>query len=1293
MPSIEDLKQFNQQLIQTGEEDRIKAERGEEVEILDPPSPEQAQALASRNRLRVRKNPNAPETGAADSSGKAESSEDREPSATPEGEENPSMDDFLSSTLGGGEDQASEDGGQSPDFDFGDLFASDDGGSESDELDLDALGLTDAPEQADSPGEDEQSLLDDFLNDFAPQEDEDLEEAPSQDENFFDQGDEIPGGRVEPGGQSTEPGEQFSEPGEATEPPDQQTEPDQPSAETGFPDFTDLETGPEPDTDIDFGAGTEGEAGTEIPDFADLEEGSAPDSDDGFDIPDFADLDMDTEGAATPPDFSDQEALEDLGTGESSEESEFSIPEDLASQEDLDSGLDVGGPDDGFDFGSDADLDFSGADFEADLDSLEADMPTEDDAEQGAPPQEIGEPAPSEDDLDSFGDLDEPSELPDDLADLDDFAESPDDLEDLSDLADLEESPEPPDDLADLSDLDQDDQTPETAGDLDDLSDLADLDQAGFGTDDFTADDFGSDDFGNGDFGAADFGESEGPGELGEPGEASLDDSFAQESPQEPPDFDDAFGAEGFGGDEEFSDEFSMGDFGAEFGILDDEQSLLGDEEVSVPGEQPLPDEELGMATSSDEAQGFGISDDEFGALKSTLAVLPLNLKLATAEALTKQDLPFEGQKALIQALVAGESAKKIAAHVNKLTGRRIQVPRGYEKKTGEEFAREQQTFAYQFREKIWPVIRISALITLAVGFLGFVGYRYVYEPLYAASLYDQGIQNIQADQYPRANLLFGRAFTIWPDEGRFLQYAQEFSGKRQYSLAQEKYRQAIEYNPENRTAILEYADFAAYTLRDYQESIDTLSILLNKSKNDFDPLLAYGDVYMEWARYTREPQPKEERYDEARFAYVRLTNVYGQTDQLLYRLMLYFIRTDNLPGAFELHKVFALDPRASVNPRIYAELGGFYVDRHLSGERNPFEGREISTEERLLLTLPDLLEEAQEVLQAAIEQDPRIPEAHYNLSRVFAEQGKYDLELQALNSAETLFSQTRENRPLNQFEAAQEIDTHTRLGVSYQRTGNNLSAEQYYRQAAALYERARDNAWVQPAHDYGKIYANLGDLYYYQGNDYPAALQFFLQARQNGFGQSELPEMTLLRRDLSYKIGYIYYLQEEFTDALDYFNQAEGSTLTRNNNLLYAKANTYYQQGNYPAAVAHYRILANRLVQERDRISTFLVQEDSTHRGLIDFTIRTYNNLGAALHHLALMAGPQRGQHQVEAQYYFSKATELSENLNRDLDTAVRADTRSVAYLNLRSVLVPGFEDQVLLDPDLRKDLQAEVF
>jgi tetratricopeptide (TPR) repeat protein len=511
--------------------------------------------------------------------------------------------------------------------------------------------------------------------------------------------------------------------------------------------------------------------------------------------------------------------------------------------------------------------------------------------------------------------------------------------------------------------------------------------------------------------------------------------------------------------------------------------------------------------------------------------------------------------------------------------------------------------------------------------------------------------------------------------------------------LAQEKYQQAIRYNPENRGAILEYSDFAAYTLRDYQESIDTLNILLNKNKNDFDPVLAYGDVHMEWARYTQEPALQTSLYDEARFAYVRLTNMYGQTDELLYRLMLYFVRTDNLPGAFELHKIFELDPRATVEPKIFAELGGFYIDRHLSGERNPFDSGDITTEERLLLTLPDLLEEAQRVLQAAIEQNPRLPEAHYNLARVFAEQGRYDQELRALRSAEILYRELRENRPPSQFEAAQEIDTYTRLGESYRRTRNNLSAEEAYRRAASLYEQARDNNWVSPHHDYGRIYANLADLYYYEGNDYSAALEFYQQAKANGYGQANRPEMSLLLRSLNYKIGFIHYVQEDFDQAIEAFNEAEGPSLTRNNNLMYAKANSLYQQGNYPPAAALYQILASRLVQERERISAFLVEEDSSHRGLIDFTIRVYNNLGATLHQLSIMAGPDRTRRQVEAQYYFSKATELSENLNRDLETAVRADTRSVAYLNLRSVLVPGFEDQVLLDPDLRKDLQSDVF
>ncbi|NCN04044.1 MAG: hypothetical protein GW949_00260 [Spirochaetales bacterium] len=898
---------------------------------------------------------------------------------------------------------------------------------------------------------------------------------------------------------------------------------------------------------------------------------------------------------------------------------------------------------------------------------------------------------PDEDDLalGDFGltdfDSTETPVTPDDLGSSDDSLDIGDSL-DTDDFAAVDDFGDDSGDMETLDSLDPSDELDTTDG-LEAMADFATTDDFGStdeldATDDLEAvADFATTD----DFGSTD--------ELDATDDFEAAGGFGDDEPVDPLGVEGELEAE-FG--EEFSDEFSMGDFGAEFGIL----------ETVVQPDAAMEDEPAALETSDvldevstlEQASAFNLKPEQFEIFKRTTEDLPLNVKLAAAEIISAGTSTFDDLQLLIEALAKGESPKKIASIVSKISGKRVVVPKGYEKRSGLAFAEEQESFLYQFKKKYWPVIRLAMVITVASLALLWAAYSYIYRPLYARSLYNQGLEAIAAEQYLRGNTLFDRAYGIWPETQRFFDYARAFAAKRQNPLAQEKYEQLLRVDRKNEAGILEYSNFAVENLREYQTGLDILNRILDDDKNHFDALLAHGDIYMKWARITQDSQLRRERHDAARSAFIRLTVVYGQTDPLLFRLMQYFIRTGDLARSFRLQQVFDADPNVSPQPDIYAELAGFYIDTWLSGQTSPIFPAEDGAAVVPSGFGPDLLVESERLLKASLEVDKDLPETHYQLARIFAENQAYGQERIALNNAKLNFEKRRdlENLPFTEFEAPQYIDTLIRLGESNERSGNLLTAEEEYTRAMAEYERAREALLVQPSHIFGRGYANLGDLYYYEGNDYVSALEFFTRALENGYGQADQPNMPVLLRDINYKIGFIHYgdgSEEGYRRALNHFLTAEGPNPTVNPNLLYAKANTLYQLGNYNAASAHYQRLISRLVQQRESIATFLVTEDSAHRGLIDFTIRSYNNLGATMYQISRSAGLDRVRRQVEAQFYLSKATELSDNLTRDFETGIRAETRSLPFLNLRSILVPGFEGEVLLDPDVPKDLTATTF
>ncbi|MCX7040665.1 MAG: hypothetical protein NT005_16215 [Spirochaetes bacterium] len=297
------------------------------------------------------------------------------------------------------------------------------------------------------------------------------------------------------------------------------------------------------------------------------------------------------------------------------------------------------------------------------------------------------------------------------------------------------------------------------------------------------------------------------------------------------------------------------------------------------------------------------LTPEQFDGLKKSLDALPRNLKIAVQDIIATGKGSAGQLAALVSLLVQGASAQDIAALAGRITGKRIRIPAGYEKKTGVAFEAERRTFGYAFRENIFPVLRLFVLSSLAVGLFAFLGYRFVYRPLYAYTNYSQGYEHISAERYSLANERFSRAVGVWPRRNWFSRYAEAFAGKRQFALAEEKYEQLLLRYPGDRRGILDYARMESRSLSNYEKADTLLQQLLDKNLYDYDALLAAGDNNLEWAE--RDPL----RFEEARRSYAALITRYGQRDALLFRMLRYFIRTKKIDEVERLRVYYAERP------------------------------------------------------------------------------------------------------------------------------------------------------------------------------------------------------------------------------------------------------------------------------------------------------------------------------------------------------------------------------------------------
>jgi len=705
------------------------------------------------------------------------------------------------------------------------------------------------------------------------------------------------------------------------------------------------------------------------------------------------------------------------------------------------------------------------------------------------------------------------------------------------------------------------------------------------------------------------------------------------------------------GGEEELKlDDFSLQGLGEAFGVSEAEaQALPGEAIPAPPGEERAPEGEVEAAEEE-----LSLSDKDFEALKRSLAALPRNLKMAVEELIGVQGLSGEKLRGLVGLLVSGASPAQVAARVRELTGKVIVLPRGYEKGTGLALEAERATFAYAFRQNILPILRVFGLSLVFLALLFYVGYRYVYRPLYATALYRQGYANIQKDRFPLANESFGEAVSIWPAKSWHYRYAEAFAAKKQYLLAKEKYEQLLARWPLDHRGTLDYAALESLALANYEHAEKLLKGLLDKNLKDYDALLATGDNYLEWA--AEDPA----RFEAARFSYASILDYYGQKNEVLFRMLKYFIRTDQLGEVKKLKRFLEGQKELKVDPAAYAELGGYLLDRQEYGE------------------VPDTLFKAMAVKR-------ELPEIHYHLARYFLYARDPGEEEKALHNT---LAYLKELGALSKKRLAIQIDAYNRLGRLMWRKKEYLRAEENYQKAIALLEQGQKSGIFGSRSGFGEVYSNRGDIYYYVERGLETALAQYRLAERNGYGSVEL----------DFKTGYIHYLAGQFEEALLRFVSvvdavpASGNTpYPRSENALFCLASSLFQRGDYFAAQGYYLRLLDLLEYRKNVIPFLEPANNPEHRSLVEFLMKAYNNLGVAYLKLSERTGDPEKNAKALVNLTFS--SQYFDLLSRDPGTLVRGLTKNLAYLNQRAILYPqpGYAPQIY--NRLPLDLEAAQF
>ncbi len=708
--------------------------------------------------------------------------------------------------------------------------------------------------------------------------------------------------------------------------------------------------------------------------------------------------------------------------------------------------------------------------------------------------------------------------------------------------------------------------------------------------------------------------------------------------------------AEAEEGVEEYAlDEFSLEGLGEAF-AAEEELGAPPAPEEEIPAAPPAVEEQFPEEIVLPGAEELTFTDKQFAAIKRSMSHLPRNLKVAIEELIAEKGLEGEDLRSLLALLIEGAPPTAIAERVSRFTGQRIVLPKSFERFTGVAFEERRRTFGYAFRENILPLLRVMVLSLAFLGLLAFLGYRYVYRPLYANYLYRQGYSQIEKERYRMANDGFDRATSVWVFKNWFYRYAQRFTEKDQFQLAAEKYEQLLSRFHRDRTGKLSYASLLTFHLAGYEKADTLLDEVLAEDVKDYDALLAKGDNYLEWA------QEDHLRFEDARFAYASIIDYYGEKDEVLLRMMRYFIRTDKFDETRTLKNYLDDKKNLRVEPELYAstyaELAGYWIDK----------GRYDSISSMLFKAMEEKMNE---------------PGIHYQLARYYRYVQDPGEEEKALAAAIQLLERMQ---PLDKQHLFMLIDSYNRRGETFWRKDEYLEAEEYFQKAVGRIEDAQRRKIFGQQEEFGLVYKNYGDIYYYISHDLEPALDLYLKAVNNRY---ETP-------DLDYKMGYIHYAADRYEDALLNFSKVIDQRPT-NENGLYALANSLYLRGYYSSAQGYYLRLLNLLESREERIPFLQIYENPEHNALVEYIMKVYNNLGVTLKQLADRSRDPEKESKALVNMTFS--SERFDLLSRDPVTVERGLTKNLAYLNQGGILYPTSDFQLQIYTRLPTDLEAVRF
>ncbi len=732
-------------------------------------------------------------------------------------------------------------------------------------------------------------------------------------------------------------------------------------------------------------------------------------------------------------------------------------------------------------------------------------------------------------------------------------------------------------------------------------------------------------------------------------------------------------------------------DTGFELGDITDSEG--GDDEFSIPGFSDTKEADLGkkkkplvsLSSSSEEEEDESkkpknsFTDAEYRLFQKNLAEYPLNVRIALEDIVVKNELTDDALFSVLEMVLRKVPARQLAGQLEKMLDIQLDVPRDFELRTAAEYEAYKQSVEYKLKNRIIPGAILTAIAAIFIYCIFIVVKTFIVMPLWANSLYKEGYSLLEREQYPQSLEKFNEAIDKKPVKKWFFKYAQGYRDHKQFGSAElpsdrkrkrnlftpsltveegdnslgpnasTMYRAILERFDHDKQAGIEWADMEAELFHwERAERILTREVL-DYHINDPDAILALGDLYLEWA--DSDIEGNVEKFPEAKKQYDLLVELYGEDDKLYDRYsarqMRYFIRTDDLATVLNYKEYFYPKKMKYVENSDVTELGGYLFDKRY-GELRPSEEN-----------LRSQIENVKPILTMAVERDGSDPVALYNLARYYVQT---KANSNARVTCEEAIKAFENKKSLKRKDTYKYINTYRILGEMYCGEKQYIQAQKAYISGVELFESNKDlNAYIGNQ-DVGKLYADLGDIYYFKDGNADSAFENYKNAIEN---KNDIPSIR-------YKMGYIQYNKKNYQEALASL-MVGSEAAPSDTHMLLALANTLWNRNDFYAARGYYDKLLEILEEKRQGYKIVLPQIREDHGDFVDTYMKASNNLGATLSRIANMTGnsEMNGQAIVALQ----DSLRAWDALSRNQKTMIRLDSSNLAEQNIKYITIPGSE------------------